>query len=557
MPRRKKVAHASTAQLNQARREGWASFIRGEQDERAVAAGYRYSRRRADHVAEFFRRFLRHSQGEWKGKPFELLSWQRDELLCPLFGWVDAAGRRQYNKAFVEIPKKNGKSTLCAGVGLYLLLADDEPGAQVYSAAVSQTQAGIVHGEAVKMVQASPELRAATRVNLHTKCITYDATQSYYRALSRSPEGNEGLNAHGIICDELHAWHGRELWDALLYAGRARRQPLTFVITTAGADRESICYELHEYALGVQAGTIPDPRFFAFVRHATEADDWSDPAVWRKANPSLGSTFHEGTFREEYEQAKRSPASLAQWARYSLNVWSNTANPWLPAGAWESARAEYAAEDLDGGECWLGLDLSQSNDTTALVAVFPDAEESERVWLLPRIWLPEESLDAIADRWPARAWAAAGYLDLTPGAVVDYETILQTLDQYARRYRVRGLAFDPYFAGWIVSALQDRFGWPAESLIPFPQRITHYAEPTATFERLLLAGRLHHPGNPVLDWQMSHVHVKTDVSGNSRPVKFARADHRKVDAVQAAVMALGLWSKGEQAPRPGVAVWSV
>lgn len=318
--------------------EGWAKFIRSESDERALLAGYTFNEKRALRCVNFFPAFLRHSKGDFGGKPFELLDWQRDDLVYPLFGWLRPNGTRRYTRSYVEIPKKNGKSTIASGIGLYLLVGDREQGAEVYCAATDKKQANIVQGEAAVMVDASPALAEVLRVHRSSSTINFHATNSFMRALSGEAAGNEGWNAHAIIVDELHKWHGRKLWDALKWAFAARRQPLLFVITTAGDDPLSVCRQQHDYALGVNDGTIPDLNFFGYVRCAEDDDDWLDPATWRKANPSLGITMDEARFAEDVLEASKTPESQASFKRYRLNVWNAGENSWLKPASWKACQ---------------------------------------------------------------------------------------------------------------------------------------------------------------------------------------------------------------------------
>jgi phage terminase large subunit-like protein len=507
-------------------------WIRTAADERAAAAGCHFDEAAAARVAEFFRRYLRHSKGQWADQPFELLNWQRDDVAYPLFGWKRPDGTRRFRKAYVELPKKNGKSTLAAGIGLYMLAGDKEAGAECYSAATDQKQASIVHGEACNMVDASPELSSRLAINRTTKSISFPATQSVYRALSAGPRGQEGLNAHCIIADELHCWYGRELWDALKYAFRSRRQGLLFVITTAGDDMLSVCREQHDYAAGVLAATIEDDRYFAYIRAADAADDWTDPAAWRKANPSLGITINESEFAADVAEAQKSPVTQSAFKRYSLNIWSTSTNPWLRPEDWAASQEPYTQADLAGQECFAGLDLASTQDMTALVLLFRDAD---RCRLLPYFWLPEDAaLDNDAPE-EYRVWAKQGHLRTTPGNVCDYGHVERDIAALAKQYKIRELAYDPYNAEQLTQSLADKH---AIKRFAFPQTMPNFAGPTREFERLLLRRELRHNGHPVLTWQAGHVNVYSDANANMRPVKPKRGDRRKIDGIVAAIMAL-------------------
>jgi phage terminase large subunit-like protein len=529
-----------TTLKNRAKRQGWAKYIRSEADERAMLNGCTFDKQRAEHVVDFFAKFLRHSKGQWAGQPFELLDWQREDLIFPLFGWVRPTGFRRFTKAYVELPKKNGKSSLAAAIGLYLLAGDGEEGAEVYSAATAREQASIVHGEAVRMVDASPELSDALTINRSTFNIAFPESRSYYRALSAVASSSEGLNAHGIVADELHVWHGRALWDALKYAFRARRQGLLFAITTAGDDPTSVCYEQHEYTKAVNAGTIEDDRHFGYIRAAEPTDDWTDPKVWAKANPSLGEIILLDDMQSDCNEAQKSPTTQASFKRYNLNLWQSSTNPWLDVHRWHSNAATFTENDLAGRPCYGGLDLAIKSDTTALSLIFPWEQKpngEQRYRLLTWFWLPQATADRQATLVPWKSWERGGHITLTPGDVCDFQFVRARIVDFSRKFRLQGLAFDRTYAHVLAQQLQDEDGI---KMAEFPQTIMAFAEPTAAFERLVIAGDIEHNANPVLDWQMGNVNVKRDVNNNIRPVKPPDGEHRKIDGAVSSIMALAL-----------------
>lgn len=511
--------------------------------------GCRFDIGRAEHIVEFFPAFLRHSKGQWAGQPFELLDWQRDDVIMPLFGWVRENGRRRYSRAYVEIPKKNGKSTLAAGIGLYMLCGDNEAGAEVYSVASDRNQAGIVHREAIAMAEASDELAAALKINRSTHAISYAETRSWYKTLTGVGTSSEGLNAHCLIGDELHVWRGRESFDALRYATRARQEPLQFFITTAGTDPLSVCREQHDHALGVLNGTRVDERYFGYIRAAAADDDpWSEE-TWRKANPSFGITMDPEQFAQDAEEARQSPTSQATFKRYGLNIWTTGDSPWLDMDHWQQCRRTYSAEDLYGEPCWAGLDLAKTRDTTALVLVFPAGRDRYR--LLPWFFLPEETAREYDRQVPFLTWAQQGLITLTDGEVCDYTVIRDQLNQVHELFDLQGLLFDPYNSSHLVNELIEDDGWDPETVIKFPQTITCFAEPTAEFERRVINRTLQHPGHDVLSWQAGNAIVRTDSNNNKRPVKPKPNDIRKIDGVVAAIMALA----GALGPEDGPSVY--
>ena len=328
----------------------------------------------ANLAVRFFEKLLLHSKGEWAGKPFKLQDWQREDIIRPLFGWKrkDAPKiedcTRRYRTAYIEIPRKNGKSTLCAGLALYLLFADGEPGAEVYSAAADTDQARIVFEEAQRMVETSPAL--SEHGQIYRRSIIVKSERSTYRVISADAHTKHGFNAHGIVFDELHAQPNRELWDVLNTSTGARRQPLMIMITTAGVyDPNSICWEQHEYARQVLNGAIDDPSYFAYIAAADEDDDWTSPVVWAKANPGLGETIKLDYLEAECRRAIQSPAYQNTFRRLHLNQWTSQDERWLDMAAWNACKREFP--DLKGRACFGGLDLASTTDIAAFVLCFP------------------------------------------------------------------------------------------------------------------------------------------------------------------------------------------
>jgi len=515
-------------------------WIRDPSDERAKAAGCWFDERFVDHFREFGRRYLRHWEGRrWAGKPFELLDWQLDFVFGPLFGWFrfdDELGRpvRRFNRCYVEVPKKNGKSPMGAYVGAYILCADSESGAKVFSAATAKDQAAIVHNHAIQMIRAAPELEARTKVNRTTKSIHYAPSESYYSVISSDGDRQEGLNGNACIIDELHVWRGRELWDALRWMFASRDEPILFAITTAGNDMQSVCRAQHDYALRVASGEIEDQGFLGYIAAADDDDDPGDPAVWAKANPSLGHTFRLSEIEESYNEAKDSPALLASFKRYRLNIWQTAETPWLEYDRWFACGADYTAEDLQGLPCYAGLDLAKTRDMTALVLCFV-RDETFALW--PYFWLPEETARNKSAPAYYRTWEDAGLLETTPGDTADYAIITERIVQIVEQFQCASMAYDPWNAASVVQRVESQTGIEMKQ---FGQTVTNFAYPTKEFERLVLSGGIEHPRHDVLSWQAQHVQVWSDASGNLRPIKPKHGDHRKIDGIVAAIMALAL-----------------
>lgn len=336
------------AGLARAQREGWSDWIREYQDAVAVASGCWMDVGQGARYCEFIETHLRQSKGEWAGEPLQLLGWQRGRVFMPLFGWRREDGTRRFRKAYIHIPKKNGKSTMCSALEICLLVLDQEPGAEVYSAASDREQARITWCEGANMVEASPDLSEILTVHNHVSTVNYPALHAQFKALSGVPKSAEGLNTHGLVCDEFHQWTDRRLWGALKYGGASRRQPLIVIITTAGDDITSACHEEYEYACKLRDGVLENWSYLAVIYEASPDDDWKDPKVWRKANPSMGVTIQEEDFREAVREVEGKPAQVADFKRYRLNIWQQSANPWLTIETWDGCGVEgLTLEDME------------------------------------------------------------------------------------------------------------------------------------------------------------------------------------------------------------------
>lgn len=484
----------------------------------------------ANRAVEFFERFLRHVKGKWAGSWFELLPWQRDEIIRPLFGWKRPDGTRKYRTAYIEIPRKNGKSTLCSGIALYLLFADGEPGAEVYSAAGDRDQAAIVFEAAKEMVLASPALKK--RAQVFKRSIVVPATASSYKVLSADAPTKHGLNAHGIVFDELHVQPNRELWDVLTTSTGAREQPLVVAITTAGYDRNSICWEQHEYARKVLDGVIDDPSFFAYIAAADEDDDWRDPRIWAKANPGLGVTVKMEYLEQEARRATEVPAYQNTFRRLHLNQWTQQEKRWLDLATWDATAGLVVPERLKGRKCYAGLDLASTTDIAALVLLFP--MEDEVLEVLPFFWIPEENIREREnrDRVPYSTWVRQGLVIPTSGNVIDYGAIRKKINDLGSVYNILEIGHDPWNATQLALDLEgDGF-----TMIPIRQGFASLSPPTKELLNLVLSKRLRHGGNPVLRWMADSMVVKTDPAGNIKPDKSKST--ARIDGIVALIMAI-------------------
>ena len=505
-------------------------WVRNRIDEQAVDAGCWFDLAAADRVRKFAS-LCRQSKGEWAGKPVELLDWQWRDLVAPLFGWKRADGTRRYRSFYVEVPKKNGKSTLMSVLELYLLMGDGEPGAEVYTAAADRDQASIIHNEAEAMVRMSPAFSRRLICTTSRKTIAYPVTSSTLKAMSADAPTKEGLNAHAVIFDELHAQRTPVLWDTLRFSGAARRQPIIGSITTAGYDRHSICYEQRQIAEQVIDGTYPAWDFLGVIYAADPEDDWTSPDVWRAANPSLGVTIKEADMAAACAEAQASPRKENSFKRYRLNIWTEQDVRWLSMEAWDACKAD--PPDLTGCPAWLGLDLSTRVDLTASVAV---VRHEDTWWIVPRFFIPGDRIREREDRdrVPYSQWVNEGWITATPGNVVDYQAVRRTVREDAARYDLQEIAIDPWNAQQLATQLAEEDGY---RVVEFRQGYGSLSGPSKDLEALILSAGMHHDGNPVLRWNAGNVAVETDASGNIKPSK-AKSTER-IDGIVAAVMGIG------------------
>jgi len=475
---------------------------------------------------------LKHTKGEYAGHNFKLTDWQKRDIIIPLFGTLNPDGTRQYRTCFIELPRKNGKTTLAAAIALELTFADGEFGAEVYSAANDRDQAALVFNEAAAMIRQEPALEKRAKILDTTKRIVYYGRNSFYRAISAEAYTKWGYNAHGVIYDELHAAPDRELWDVLTTSTGSRRQPLIVVITTAGYDRNSICWELHDYALKVKNGIIEDPTFLPVIYAADEKDDWQDERIWKKANPALKSGFRKiEEMRIAAMKAKEIPAYEMVFRRLYLNQWVNSVERWMPIEKWDACKGEVDLESLKGRPCYAGLDLSSTIDLTALSLVFPKDDTYD---VLMRFWIPGDTAKEAEkrDRVPYQTWAQQGLITLTEGNVIDYDYIKEELKKLRESFDIKEIAYDRWGAAKLVQDLTEE----GFTVVPFGQGYASMSSPTKELMNLVLGQKIRHNGDPILRWNVDNMVVRTDPAGNLKPDKEKAT--QKIDGCVAMIMAL-------------------
>lgn len=512
-----------------------------------------YDKEKANRAVKFFHK-LKHTKGKWHGVPFELLPWQ-EKIVRDIFGTVKENGYRQYNYAYIEVPKKNGKSELAAGFALQGLCADGEWAAEVYGCAADRRQASIVFDVAVDMVDQWPALKKKCKLVISQKRIIYLPTKSFYQVLSAEAYTKHGLNVHRVVFDELHAQPTRKLYDIMTKgSGDARTQPLFFIITTAGddPDRQSIGWEVHEYARKVLSGDINDPTFYAVIYGVDEDDDWEDEENWWKANPSLGITIDIDKVRAAYLRAKNNPAEERLFRQLRLNQWVKyKSTKWVPLEAWDATAGLVIPEKLYGRKCFGGLDLSSKIDISAFKLLFPPTDD-DPVWRsLSWFWIPIENMKERVKRDGVRydEWVRQGLIKATDGNSIDYNVIEQDIIKLGDLYDIQEIGYDPWNAYQMAQNLTEKGMIMAE----VRQGYKSMSEPMKYLEGLILDQKYHHGGNPVDRWMFGNLEVKKDENENIRPVKDKQGKNR-IDGIVALInaMARAILHEKEEEKFPGI-----
>jgi phage terminase large subunit-like protein len=523
--------------------------IRNPSDELALANGCRFDESRGEDVIDFLEAFCKLSHGKWAGQTIRLMDWQKDRIKR-LYGWLREDGSRRFRTSYLEVPKKNGKSTEIAGRANYHAIADGEPVPEVHLNAVDRQQASIIFDEAARMVEASPALRRRLSVIPSRKTIVSPINSGKIVANSADVPSKDGLNPSVVIFDELHRQAKRDMWSVFRYAGAARFQYLIDAITTAGDTRDSICWEQHEKSVAINAGELRDWTHLGIIYAADpEIDDLENPKTWKKANPSLGETIRIDDFRAELEDAKRDPFDWANFLRLRLNIWGVQERQWIEPAAWESCGRVSGIEPFRGLPCFLGLDLSANKDLTALAIVTGSREDRFRATF--KYWLPKDSIEEAErrDRVPYREWAEKGWLTLTPGRVVDYGFIRQSILELCESLDVRLLLADPFNAFQFATELETEHSVPIKLL---RQGYLSLSGPTKELERAIRGGIFDHDGSPVSAWNMRNAIVVKDAGGNIKLDK--QKGRNKIDGAAALVNAFAGALSAEEEESAGILI---
>ena len=506
-----------------------------------------YDKAKADRAVTFIEN-LCHTKGKWAGKRFWLLPWQ-EQLIRDIFGIVKPDGNRQFRTAFVEICKKVGKSELAAAIALYLLYADNEPSAEVYGAAADRQQASIVFDVARQMVEMSPALMKRSKLMSATKRIVNYGNAGFYQVLSAEVGSKHGFSISGLVFDEIHTQPNRQLYDVLTkYSSDARQNPLHFIITTAGNDRNSIAFELHTKAIDILEGRRVDPTFYPVVYGLKDDEDWEDEANWYKVNPSLGYTVDIERLRDAYREAKQNPADEVTFKWLRMNMWVSSTTSWIPDAIFMKGNEPIDMRLLEGRDCYAGLDLSSTGDITALVLIFPPRNANEKYILVPFFWVPEETIPqrVKSNSVPYDVWEKQGDLLATEGNVIHYDFIEKFICDLAEKYHILEIAVDRWNATHMIQNLED-----AEfTMVPFGQGFASMSTPTKEFYRLLMEGQIVHAGHPVLRWMAGNVVIETDAAENIKVTKAKSKE--KIDGIVASIMALDRCLRNQGEPQGSV-----
>ena len=497
--------------------------------DRALDKGWYFDKKAAMRAIRFIEK-LKHTKGEWAGQRFRLEPWQQF-VLWNIFGWKNADGTRRFRYVYIEIARKNGKTALSAGIGLYMLFADGESRPEVYSAATVKDQAKICFSDAVEIVKATDLKNYLTP---YRNSIVYELKGGTMKPLSSDYGTHDGLNPSCGIIDEFHAHKDSGMVDVIKSAFGARRQPLMFIITTAGFEKSGVCYAYRENVIKVLRGVNEDDSLFGIIYTLDDKSEWDDPKMWIKANPNLGVSLSADYLADQVKDAKNRPEAVRNVMTKNVDLWVDAERTWILDDAWQECIGTTDPADLKGCACWGGLDLSNVSDITAYVLLF---HENDRFQLLPHFWIPEEKmLEKIRkENINYDKWVAEGYVTVTPGNVIDYDFVKADILRIVADYGLRTSAYDRWNSSQTIIDLQNE----GMECNPFGQGYGSMSAPTKEFEKLVLTGKIEHFGNPVLRWMLASTLVKTDPAGNIKPDK--EKSTQKIDGIVASIMALGEW----------------
>jgi phage terminase large subunit-like protein len=494
----------------------------------------------ADRVIWFMEQ-MPHIKGPEAGHNIYLAPWQKF-IIMNAFGWRHKQnGSRRFRKVYIEVPRGNGKSTMVAPIGLYMLAADGEGGAEVYSGAVVRDQARIVFNAAKAMAQRRKKFMQRAGVSTFAHAIAQDDTNSTFMPISSDARTLDGLNVHFAILDELAQHKSREVHDVMETATGKRLQAMLYMITTAGPDQGGIGFEVHDYAEKVIDGVVEDESFFAIIYTIDPGDDWTQRTSWIKANPNWGHSVMPDAIEALAQRAVQVPSFQNAFKMKHLNIWTNASEGWMDSIVWSRQAAPIDEQEFIGAECMMALDLASKVDIAANIKIFRQpnnldvsAKHPYKYFIVPKLYIPEGAIKANRNN-NYLGWSLGGHLMVTPGDVIDFELIEEDIMEDCKKFNVQDVAFDP----WQATQLAQRLTGKGIPMIEFPATVRNFSEPTKEFEALARQGLLFHNNNPVFNWMISNLVVKEDRKGNIFPRK--EREENKIDGPVAAIMALARW----------------
>lgn len=497
---------------------------------------YRFDPVQAGRVCKFLE-LLPHTKGRWatKAETLTLEPWQCF-ILTTVFGWVRKdSGFRRFRSAYIEVPRKNGKSFLSAGVGLFMLLADKEFGAEVYSGASSLDQARKVFEPAWNMVNQTPMLQDYYGVDLggtkkNPGPIYSLKTSSKFEAIIGNP--GDGASPTCAIVDEYHEHRTDALYETMQTGMGSREQPLLWTITTAGADISGPCYALHQDVRRVLNGSVPNDQLFGIIYGIDKEDEWHSDSAIRKANPNYGVSVDPVYLRESATEALNSSRKQAAFKTKHCNVWVQARAGWMNMELWNRQRSDLTLDDFESQPCWVGVDLSSKIDVASVIKLFPREEEDGKThwYVFGRHYLPETRVED-PDRRHYQGWVTDGYMIATPGDIIDHKLIENDLVADSQRFRIVKVGYDPYGATQFAVGLENS----GIQTLEIPQTVKFLSDPMKWVEALVISGQLHHDDNPVMNWMMSNVTAREDANENVFPRK-ERVEN-KIDGPAALIIA--------------------
>lgn len=483
---------------------------------------------------------LKHTKGEWAGQYFKLEPWQKF-IIWNLYGWKRADGTRRFRQAYVEIARKNGKTALSAGIGIEMLFADSEARAEVYSAATTRQQARICFDDAKAIVRSTS---LSKRIKVFSHALVHEPTGSRFAPLSSDSGALDGLSPSCGIVDEFHAHRDSGIYDVIISGMGARRQPLLFIITTAGFNKNGPCYEHRKMCINLLRGILEDDSIFAVIYTQDSEDEWDKPEMWIKSNPNLGISLSAEYLADRIAQAKNKPSEMVNTKTKNLNLWTEASAVWIPDAQWMKCHdPEFDQSTLMQCECWGGLDLSNTSDVTSLALLF---REQGRYQVQAFQWIPE---DTMMERFRKEninypEWVSKGYVFVTPGNVIDREFIHATILELAKKYKIQSIAYDRWGATDTSLFLQDN----GIMVNPFGQGYASMSGPSKKLEEIVGLGLLEHFNNPVLRWMLANVEIQRDPAGNIKPDK--GKSRNKIDGIVALIMSIGEQMTMKAEPNP-------